>query len=151
MGMPALAHDWTAEMVRALPEDGNRYEVVDGELFVTPAPVLPHQLAIGELYQLIAAYLRKHRLGDVIFAPSDIEFDARTLVEPDLFVVPELKAPVPRYFEDPSQLLLAIEVLSPHPRARIETSSRACISGPEYPSTGSWILTRVLRNAGAGR
>jgi len=113
MGMPAIARDWTADMVRALPEDGNRYEVVAGELFVTPAPVLAHQLAVGELYQLIAVYLRDHGLGDVIFAPSDLELDARTLVEPDLFVVPGLKAPIPRYVEDPGQLLLAIEVLSP--------------------------------------
>lgn len=113
MGMPAIAREWTAEMVRALPEDGNRYEVVDGELFVTPAPILPHQLAVGELYQLIVAYLSEHGLGDVIFAPSDLEFDERTLVEPDLFVVPELKAPLPRYFENPRWLLLAIEVLSP--------------------------------------
>lgn len=113
MGMPAIARDWTAETVRALPEDGNRYEVVDGELFVTPAPVLPHQLAVAELHLLLATYLRERRLADVIFAPSDLEFDERTLVEPGLFVVPELKAPTPRYFEDPSRLLLAIEVLSP--------------------------------------
>ncbi len=113
MGMPALSHDWTAEMVRALPYDGNRYEVVDGELLVTPSPILPHQLAIGELHLLIADYLREHRLGDVVVAPADIEINDRTLVEPDLFVVPELKAPVPRYLESASQLVLAIEVLSP--------------------------------------
>ena len=43
MGMPAQQTDWTAEMARALPEDGNRYEVLDGELFVTPAPSWKHQ------------------------------------------------------------------------------------------------------------
>ncbi len=42
MGMPQPATRWTAEMVRALPEDGHRYEVVDGELLVTPAPVELH-------------------------------------------------------------------------------------------------------------
>lgn len=106
MGMPALAHDWTAEMVRAMPEDGNRYEVVDGELFVTPAPVLLHQLAIGELHLLLADYLREYGLGDVVVAPADIEINDRTLVEPDLFVIPELKAPVPRYLESASQLVI---------------------------------------------
>jgi hypothetical protein len=44
MGMPAPHTDWTAEMARALPDDGNRYEVLDGELFVSPAP----SLAIGD-------------------------------------------------------------------------------------------------------
>ena len=38
MGMPETARRWTADMVRALPGDGNRYEVIDGELFVTPDP-----------------------------------------------------------------------------------------------------------------
>src|SRR5205823_894182 len=38
MGMPRTAERWTADMVRALPDDGNRYEVVDGQLLVTPAP-----------------------------------------------------------------------------------------------------------------
>jgi len=38
MGMPETARRWTADMVRALPDDGNRYEVIDGELFVTPDP-----------------------------------------------------------------------------------------------------------------
>ena len=37
MAMPAEHTEWTVDMVRALPDDGNRYEVIDGELFVTPA------------------------------------------------------------------------------------------------------------------
>ena len=37
MAMPAQPTEWTVEMVHALPDDGNRYEVIDGELFVTPA------------------------------------------------------------------------------------------------------------------
>ena len=43
MGMPATRVDWTVEMVDALPDDGQRYELIDGELFVTPAPAEPHQ------------------------------------------------------------------------------------------------------------
>lgn len=39
--MPAQQMNWTAEMARALPDDGKRYEVLDGELFVTPAPSCP--------------------------------------------------------------------------------------------------------------
>jgi hypothetical protein len=40
MAMPAQPTEWTVEMVRALPDDGNRYEVIEGELYVTPAPSL---------------------------------------------------------------------------------------------------------------
>jgi len=42
MAMPAQPTEWTVDMVRALPDDGNRYEVIDGELFVTPAPSVAH-------------------------------------------------------------------------------------------------------------
>ncbi|HEX9755437.1 MAG TPA: hypothetical protein VGA42_07000 [Gemmatimonadales bacterium] len=45
MGMPDLARRWTREEVLALPDDGNRYELIDGELLVTPSPRPLHQLA----------------------------------------------------------------------------------------------------------
>ena len=52
MGMPAPAAPtyWTAAMVRELPDDGNRYECIDGELLVTPSPRNIHQAVVGELY-----------------------------------------------------------------------------------------------------
>ena len=46
MAMPAQPTEWTVEMVRALPDDSNRYEIIDGELFVTPTPSLIHQRAM---------------------------------------------------------------------------------------------------------
>jgi lysylphosphatidylglycerol synthetase-like protein (DUF2156 family) len=46
MGMPQAAEVWTAEQIRALPDDGLRHEVVDGEHLVTPAPRLVHQRAV---------------------------------------------------------------------------------------------------------
>ena len=48
MAMPAYPTEWTVEMVRALPDDGNRYEVIGGELFVTPAPSWTHQRALDD-------------------------------------------------------------------------------------------------------
>ena len=48
--------DWTVDEVRAIPEDGNRYEVIDGELFVTPAPSWLHQRAAIELLFLVRPY-----------------------------------------------------------------------------------------------
>src|SRR5688572_6713092 len=49
MGMPATPTVWTVEMLDSLPDDGQRYEIIDGELFVTPAPVPAHQLVLVEL------------------------------------------------------------------------------------------------------
>jgi Uma2 family endonuclease len=100
-------------MVRALPDDGNRYEVVDGELLVTPSPAWRHQFAIGGLYRALDQYVREHALGAVIFAPADVEFDQRNLVEPDLFVVPLVRGANPREWAEVGRLRLAVEVLSP--------------------------------------
>ena len=71
MAMPAQHTAWTVDMVRALPDDGNRYEVIDGELFVTPAPSLLHQRAVLQLALLLDPYLRAHRIGEALISPAD--------------------------------------------------------------------------------
>jgi Uma2 family endonuclease len=113
MGMPAATTRWTAEMVRALPDDGNRYEVVDGALLVTPAPTWDHQRAIRALFLRLHPYLTAHRIGQAIWAPADVTFSETRMVEPDLFVVPLLNGREPRTWEDVRRLLLAVEILSP--------------------------------------
>ena len=112
MGMPETLERWTAAQVRELPDDGNRYEVVDGELLVTPAPTFDHQRAVAELYVALRSYCITSGVGEAVFSPADIEFDPRTLVQPDVFVVP-LGAGRPRNWTDIRNLLIAAEVLSP--------------------------------------
>jgi Uma2 family endonuclease len=112
MAMPAHTLEWTAEMARALPDDSNRYEVLDGELFVTPAPSYLHQRVLGALYPALRAYAEEHRIGWALFSPADIEFSPRRLVQPDLFVVPWADQE-PGSWRDVSSLVLAVEVLSP--------------------------------------
>jgi len=62
MGMATTTY-YTADMVRALPEDGNRYETVHGELLVTPAPRPLHQLALHRLHLALGTYLERERVG----------------------------------------------------------------------------------------
>jgi Uma2 family endonuclease len=93
MGMPETAEHWTAERVRALPSGGTRYEVIAGELFVTPAPSFDHQDAVLRLLDPIKQYLERTGAGYPAFSPADIEFDDETLVQPDLFVVPIERSP----------------------------------------------------------
>lgn len=114
MSMPQAASDWTAERIRALPDDGIRYEVVDGELLVTPAPRWAHQRAVAELFTILREYALRHGIGEVTFSPADVELDPRTLVQPDLFVVPLLDGRRMHDWSDiQGRLLLAVEVLSP--------------------------------------
>ena len=111
MAMPASKH-YTAEMVRVLPEDGNRYETVHGELLVTPAPRALHQLVLGRFFLALGIYLEAHRIGRLFASPADISWDEHTLVQPDLFVVALAEARTLDWARMKT-LLLAVEILSP--------------------------------------
>jgi Uma2 family endonuclease len=114
MVMPALpTTGWTVDMLERLPDDGKRYEIIDGDLFVTPAPHLAHQFLAGELHARLREYLRANRVGLAFVAPADVRVGDRTSVEPDVFVIPQAKGPFPRFWSPLGTLLLAIEVLSP--------------------------------------
>ncbi len=113
MSMPTLRRRWTVDDLRDLPDDGNRYEVLDGELFVTPAASWSHQRAIIELARLLQDYLATQVIGDVLIAPAGVVFSPTRVVVPDLFVVPLVNGKRPQRFEDVGRLLLAVEVLSP--------------------------------------
>ena len=113
MHMPAFRRQWTVDDLQDLPDDGQRYEVIDGELFVTPAPSIRHQRALGVLYRLISDYLDREPVGFVYFAPVDVIFSPRRGVQPDLLVTPGVNGRSPESFAEVGRLLLAIETLSP--------------------------------------
>jgi Uma2 family endonuclease len=109
----AIPDRWTAAAVRALPDDpAQRFECVDGELLVSPSPRLPHQSAIGVLFRALDAHVREYGIGTVVMAPSDLELDSFTLVQPDLFVLPLVEGRLPRSVDEAGPPVLLIEVLS---------------------------------------
>jgi Uma2 family endonuclease len=111
MGMAApLFH--SADMVRQLPDDGNRYETVRGELLVTPAPRPWHQEVAARLHVALRGYCEAEGVGHVFSAPADISWGPDILVQPDVFVVPIAEARTLEWARM-QHLLLAIEVLSP--------------------------------------
>ncbi|HPV76950.1 MAG TPA: Uma2 family endonuclease, partial [Gemmatimonadaceae bacterium] len=134
--------DWTADELPALPDDGNRYEIVDGELLVTPAPSLVHQDAVGELLLLLAPYARRNDLHCII-APAEVRFSPNRVVQPDVFVVPFIGGRKPARLDDVHRLILAVEVLSPS-SARADHHSKRHLyqsqSVPEY-----WIVDPANR------
>lgn len=143
MGMPVRHTEWTVEMVNALPEDGNRYEVVDGELLVSPGPSYTHQWAAQELYWLMRLFVESTG-HDMILAPAAVAYGPGTEIQPDLFVLP--RAPGgrrARRLEDVGRLVLAVEVTSPstarsdrHLKRRLFARERV----PEY-----WIVDPAAR------
>jgi Uma2 family endonuclease len=112
--MPVMprAGDWTVDDLDRLPDDGLRYELVDGVLLVTPAPLPSHQLAVIEL----AFLLRTAQSSDVqtFVAPLDFRPNNRRSFQPDVLVV-RREDVGERNISRP--LLLAVEVLSPGTRS----------------------------------
>lgn len=111
LGMAAPTY-WTAEMVRALPEDGNRYETVYGELLVSPAPRLTHQEIVARLLVALRQYLGAVPTLHVLHSPADISWGPDVLVQPDVFVLPMDEARTGEWAQV-KRLALTIEVLSP--------------------------------------
>jgi Uma2 family endonuclease len=113
MGMPETRTRWTADMVRALPDDGNRYEVVDGELLVTPAPTRLHQRAVAEFLVVLHEYARSSGVGEALTSPADWELDRHAMVQPDVFVEGYVGGRPTNEWNVGAPLLLVVEILSP--------------------------------------
>ncbi len=113
MVMPEMAPSWTREMVLALPDDGNRYELFGGELLVTPSPRPLHQRVLAALFERLSPYVRQEGIGYVLWSPADIALDGEQLAQPDLFVVPGVGGPSPDQWAELPLPILVIEVLSP--------------------------------------
>ena len=137
--MPQAPIRWTADLVRTLPDDGNRYELVGGALLVTPAPSPRHQLAVRALVRRLDPYVQRLRLGELLFSPADISLGEDEILQPDLFVAPaSARAPI-RHWSEIHHLLLAIEVLSPS-TARYDRHSRE----PLLVTATGLVLAAVL-------
>jgi Uma2 family endonuclease len=112
MLMVTETHSWTADDLELLPDDGNRYEVVEGELFVTPAPSYAHQFVAAAIYRHLHDFVAKQRLGWAIPAPGDVHVNTKNQVQPDVFVVPRTSMGRPATWRDASTPILVVEVLS---------------------------------------
>ena len=119
MVMPATrSRRWTAREVRQLIADAPRYtpryELVDGELLVTPSPGPPHQEAVRLLLIALSEYLDREPVGHPLASPADIELEPEDVRQPDIFVTSrEEWRRVLREGFPVRSLMLAIEVLSP--------------------------------------
>ena len=77
-------HEWTVADLAQTPDDGLRYELVDGVLLVSPAPSNRHQIAVGELFALLRAACPPD--VRVMLAPTDYQPTDRRSLQPDLLV-----------------------------------------------------------------
>lgn len=119
--------------LETMPDDGHRYELVDGALLVTPAPSLRQQLVSSRLHVLLANAATPGLL--VLSAPTDVVLAEDTVMQPDLIVVERAG------FDDPStplRPLLAVEILSPSTRRIDLTLKRSRFEAAGIPSY--WVV-----------
>ena len=138
MAMPATPTVWTADMLDAIPDDGRRWEVIDGQLLVTPSPSDDHQFVVGELYVRFHAHVQRSTVARVVLSPSDVRRGSTTRMQPDVFVIGLQNGHRPEFPFLLSDLLIVIEVISPSSaRADHHDRRRAYLGAgvPEY-----WIV-----------
>ena len=131
---------WTYEDYARLPDvEGYRYEVIEGNIYMSPAPRITHQRAVGRLYAAMFNHVEKHDLGEVLVAPVDVLMeDLATPVQPDILFFSNERRSIltPRNIQGAPNLL--VEVLSPGRegydwRTKFDVYQRAGV--PEY-----WIV-----------
>jgi len=119
MAMPAIRRRWTAPEVRALMDETRawpRYELIDGDLIVTPAPGTLHQIAVTELWAALSPYVDAEGVGVTLISPADLELEEGKITQPDVFVAAPARGPhhgQPFTWGDVRSLLVALEVISP--------------------------------------
>jgi Uma2 family endonuclease len=113
MGMPTQHVVTTIEDLLALPYDGMRHELLDGEHVVTPAPSLTHQVVLLRLLDALRNAVAAFEGVEVLLSPADIHLGPRTLVQPDLFIVDLARVGLRAPWQAVPPPLLAAEVRSP--------------------------------------
>ena len=111
--MAVASRKFTYEELRDMPQDGKRYELLDGEVYMAPSPNVKHQQVLGRLFRALARFVEERGLGEVFVAPLDVVLGENSVVQPDiLFVRKErLVSVTPLFVNGPPDLV--VEVLSP--------------------------------------
>jgi Uma2 family endonuclease len=133
---------WTLEELHRLPDDGNKYELVRGELFVTPPPSVGHESIGSVLHSILEPYVSGQRLGR-IYRPRAVVRAEGSEVEPDLMVRP-FPTKVSDDWEDAPLPILVVEIVSESTRRRDYGQKRAFyvdLGIPEY-----WVVNREERS-----
>lgn len=124
-------------------DDGKRYELLDGELYVTPSPSGQHQLIVANVVSVLDRYVRSRRSGILLFAPLDVIFADTTVAQPDIVYLEDSRRSLVsrRGIEGPP--MLAVEVLSPSTTSRDRRTKFALYARFGVPFY--WIVDPVAR------
>lgn len=74
--------------------DEKRYELIEGELLMTPSPITKHQRISGKLEFILRRFLTENNLGELFYAPYDVCFDNENVVQPDILFISKDRAEI---------------------------------------------------------
>ena len=144
MVSPNPAIKFTYEDYQHTPED-QRFELLDGELTMVPAPNLRHQRIGTRLGALLHAFVQERDLGEVFHAPCDVVLSNTDVVQPDLLFVSEERAHLllggDNVLGAPD---LVVEILSPSTAERDRTFKRSLYA--RHGVSEYWIVDTVAKN-----
>lgn len=133
---PTPSHlKFTCEDYLSFPDDGNRHEIIDGDHFMTPAPLTRHQRISGILFGFLFACVDAHHSGEVLAAPTDVVLSRFDVVQPDMLYVSEARRDIIKRENIQGAPDLVIEIISEGTRKTDEVIKRRLYerSGiPEY-------------------
>ena len=127
-----------------LPNDGNRYEILDGELSVTPAPATKHQTVLGNLYRFLANHVTANQLGRLFFAPTDLILAPTTVIQPDLIFIDNDRRHIVTERAIEGAPSLVVEILSPATH-RIDRVTKAQLYA-KYQVPHFWLVDPNQQN-----
>ncbi|HUI41439.1 MAG TPA: Uma2 family endonuclease [Terriglobia bacterium] len=128
-----------------LPEDGKRYEIIEGELYVTLSPLRPHQKVLANLAYYLLAYVKTHRAGEVFFAPFDVVFSEFDVVEPDLMYISRERSAVLTEKNVQGAPDLVVEILSKSTEGRDRTTKLKLYA--RYGVREYWMIDPLVLTA----
>jgi Uma2 family endonuclease len=142
MHMALKTHRWTRADLQRLPDDGNTYEIIEGELLVTPAPRPAHEAIVDEVGRVLDDYCRREHVG-VASHSRPVLATPTSEVQPDIVVRRKISPPPDRWDEAPRPMLV-VEVLSESTRRHDLVKKRAFYienGVPEY-----WVVDGDARS-----
>lgn len=107
---------YTADDLWESPDDGNRYEVIGGELYVSPPPTWEHQYGSGKLFLILGSFIYQRGLGKIVSAPVGVVLDEGSGVQPDLVYVSRAREGIISLRGVEGAPDLVVEFLSPSTR-----------------------------------
>ena len=124
---------------RTLPETGPHYQLIEGDLVMSPSPTFFHQHLAGRLHLDLATFVKVHRLGEVLFAPLDVILDDENVLQPDLVFIASWQKDIIAREGLRGAPALCVEILSPS-TAELDTGVKRLLYA-RYGVKEYWLVS----------